>query len=82
MGRFKKSKWLDLSIFSVQITYLAIIIVVAVIISVLKPMTIYIDLVIILITALFCIYTCIKEIKSRRYRINELSKSVDIVLVM
>lgn len=80
MGRFKKSKWLDLSIFSVQITYLAIIIVVAVIISVLKPMTIYIDLVIILITALFCIYTCIKEIKSRKYRINELSKSVDIVL--
>lgn len=80
MGRLKKSRWLDLSIFSVQITYLAIVIVVAVAVAIIKPITLYIDLIIILVTALFCIYSCIKEIKSRRYRINELSKSVDIVL--
>ena len=80
MGRLKKSRWLDLSIFSVQITYLAIVIVVAVAVAIIKPITLYIDLIIILVTALFCIYSCVKEIKSRRYRINELSKSVDIVL--
>ena len=80
MEKFKKSKWLDLSIFSVQITYLSSIIIIAVIVSIIKPITIYIDLGIILLTASFAIYTCIKEVKSRKYRINELSKSVDIVL--
>lgn len=80
MKKMKKSKWLDLSIFSVQITYLSIVILVSVVVCIIKPITLYIDLIIILITALFCIYACIKEVKSRKHRINELSKSVDTVL--
>lgn len=80
MKKINKNKWLDLSIFSVQIAYLTAVIIVAVLVCIIKPITIYIDLTIILITALFAISSCIKEIKSRKYRISELSKSVDIVL--
>ena len=80
MKKINKNKWLDLSIFSVQITYLASIVIIATIIAIVKPVTIYVDLCIIFVVSAFAIYTCIKEVKSRRYRINELSKSVDIVL--
>ncbi|MEG0872353.1 MAG: DHH family phosphoesterase [Clostridia bacterium] len=80
MKKIKKNKWIDFSVFSVQIAYLSLIIIFAVIACIVKPATIYIDLIVILITSLWCIYVCIKEIKSRKYRIDELSKSVDIVL--
>ena len=80
MKNLKKSKWLDFNVFSVQIAYLSVIILIGVALSVIRPSTIYIDLVIIFITAIWCIYVCIKEVKSRRYRIEELSQSVDIVL--
>ncbi len=80
MKKIKKSKWLDLNVFSVQIAYLAIIVLISVLVCIIKPITLYIDLVIIAITTIFCIYTCIREIKNRKHRIEELSKSVDVVL--
>lgn len=80
MKNIKKSKWVDLSIFSVQIIYLAIVILIAVLVSIISPATIYIDLIVICIVTGICIFSCIKEVKSRRYRIEELSQSVDIVL--
>lgn len=80
MGKINKRKWLDFKVFSVRISVLAIIIVIAAFISIIKPITLYIDLAVILLTALICIYVCVVEIKNRKYRIDEISKSLDIVL--
>lgn len=80
MGRVNKKKWLDFKIFSVRISILAVIIMIAAFISIIKPITLYIDLAVILLTALICIYVCVVEIKNRKYRIDEISKSLDIVL--
>ena len=71
-------KWLDLSVFSLQITYLSIIVIIAVIVSLIKPITLYIDLVIIFLTAIFCLIVCIREVKNRRNRINEMAQGVDL----
>lgn len=80
MGSLNKKKSLDFKVFSVRISILAIIIIIATITSVLKPITLYVDLAIILVTSLICIYICITEIRGRKYRIDEISKSLDIVL--
>ncbi|MDO4282732.1 MAG: DHH family phosphoesterase [Clostridia bacterium] len=80
MSNLKKRKWLDLKIFSVRIFILSVIIILATIVSIVKPITLYVDLSIILITSLLCIYVCITEIRGRKYRIDEISKSLDIVL--
>ena len=79
MSRLSKNKWISLNIFSIQIIYL-IIVIIAVLVAVIKPITLYIDLGIIFIISIFWIYICIKELRGRKYRINELSKSVDVVL--
>ena len=80
MENLKRKNKIDLKIFSIKIVILSIIIVLAAFISVLKPVTLYIDLVIILITSFISIFICLNEIKNRKYRIYELSKSVDLVL--
>ena len=80
MNKLKKNKWFDFDIFSVKITYLSVAVIIAVILSIINPEVLYISLVIITIIAIFTLYICITEIKSRKDRIEELSKSVDIVL--
>lgn len=80
MNKIKINKWLDFKVFSVRIAYMALVIMIAVIVSVVFPATLYIDFAIILLTSIVCIYTCIKEIQNRKYRINEFTTSVDIVL--
>ncbi len=80
MRKIKENKWFDFSVFSVRITYLILIIVFAAIFLIIKPDTLFIDLAIILFLSLLCIYLCIREIKNRKYRIEELSTSVDMVL--
>lgn len=80
MNKLNKNKWFDLDIFSVKITYLSIAIIIAVLMSIINPSLLYISLVAITVVIVFILYICIKEIKSRKYRIEELSKSVDIVL--
>lgn len=80
MGKFKKNRWFDLSIFSVQIAYLSVITIIAAIITVVIPATLYIDLFVIFIATMLSVLACVKEVRNRKYRIQELSKSVDIVL--
>ena len=80
MKKLKLEKKISLNILTSQLVYLSVIIVFAVILSIIKPSSLYIDLVIILLTAACSIYVCLKEIRNRKYRINELSKSIDIVL--
>ena len=80
MSKLKKNKWFNFDIFSVKITYLSIAIIIAVILSIINPALLYLSLIVITVITLFTIYICINEIKSRKHRIEELSKSVDIVL--
>lgn len=80
MEKFKKSKWFDFSIFSVKITYLSIITILAVIILIINPSLFYVSLIFIFISTILSIFVCITEVKNRKYRIQELSQSVDIVL--
>lgn len=80
MGKNNKQRKIDLKNFSMQIVILCVITILSVIILLVNPETLYIDLFIIFVITLISIYICIKEIKSRNFRIQELSKSVDIVL--
>ncbi|MCX8075285.1 MAG: DHH family phosphoesterase [Clostridia bacterium] len=70
----------SLNVFSMQIVYLCIVIIFAVIMSIVQPSSIYIDLFVIFFTATCSIYVCFKEIQNKKYRIAELTTSVDIVL--
>lgn len=80
MKKSSSIKKIRLNVFSMQIVYLCVVIIFAVVLSIIKPSSIYIDLFIILVTASCSIYVCFKEIQNRRYRISELTASVDIVL--
>jgi len=80
MKKLKLEKKISLNVLTSQLVYLSVIILFAVILSIIKPSSLYLDLIIILLTSICSIYVCIKEIRNRKYRINELSKSVDVVL--
>lgn len=80
MGKLKKKSWFDFSIFSVKIMYLILIILLCVLLSIVSPVTMYADLIIIFTTSVACIYICVNEIRNRKWRIEELTKSVDIML--
>lgn len=80
MDKINKNKVIDLRNFSTQLVILLFITVISVIILLVNPETLYIDLLVILVITLLSIYICIKEMRSRNLRIQELSKSVDIVL--
>ncbi len=80
MGNVNKNKVIDLKNFSTRLVILSLITVISVIILLVNPETLYIDLLVILVITLLSIYICIKEMRSRNLRIQELSKSVDIVL--
>lgn len=80
MKKLKMERKISLNVLTSQLVYLSIIILFAVILSIVKPSSLYMDLLIILLTAVCSIYVCLKEIKNRKYRIDELTTSVDIVL--
>ena len=80
MNKIRKSKWFDLKVFSVRIAYLAFLILLFIVISLIYPSSFYISLLVVVLLTVFTISVCIKEIKDRSYRIEELTKSVDIVV--
>lgn len=80
MGIKEKLKMINIRIFSVRMFIFAVIILIATVLSLIVPKTLYLDLVIIFAINIIALYMCFKEIKYRKYRINELSKSVDMVL--
>src|SRR5574344_1533259 len=67
-------------IFSVKIVYLALLIVACVLVCIIKPSTLYFNIIIIVLISFFMIYLCYKEFKNGNYKINELSKCVDVTL--
>ncbi len=80
MKKSKKKKLLDFSIFSVKMVCIAIVVIISAIVAVINPVTLYVDLVVIFILSSISVYLCIKEIKTRKDRINEMSKGVDSIL--
>ena len=52
MEKIRKSKWMDFSIFSVKITYLSIVTIIAVIMLVINPSLFYVSLVFIFISTI------------------------------
>lgn len=80
MKRLKMERKFSLNVLTSQLVYLSVIILLAVILSVIRPSSIYIDLIIILLMAVCSIYVCFKEIKNRKYRIDEISKGIDVAL--
>ena len=80
MKKKDKKSFLDLSIFSVRITYLSIIIAICTLMAIIKPVTLYVAFIIIILLTATIIYLSIKELKERKDRISEISKSVDTVL--
>lgn len=80
MSKVNKDKIIYIGNFFSKIVILSIINIIAIVILLLNPETLYIDLFVIFVITLLSIYICIKEIRSKNIRIQELSKSVDIVL--
>ncbi len=80
MKKNKTKKKVELNVFTMQIIYLFVVIVFAVIFSVIMPSSIYIDLLVVFFTAGLSIYVCFKEIKSRKYRVRDIAKGVDLAL--
>lgn len=80
MKKLKKNNKLGLDVYSVRVVYLTIIVLISVISSIINPAIIYLSLGVTIIITLCILYLCVKELKNRKYRIEELSKSVDVVL--
>lgn len=76
----KRVKRIDFKNFSTQIVVLCILNIIAVMVLLINPGTLYFDLFAIVVITLLALYICVKEMRSRNFRIQELSKSVDIVL--
>lgn len=70
----------NLRIFSVKIIYLAVIAIIAIIIAIVKPATVYIDIIAILLICVYTIFLCVKEYRNRNDRLEELSNGFDNVL--
>jgi cyclic-di-AMP phosphodiesterase len=71
---------MNINILSAQLIYLIVIFSLAVSMFIILPSSIYFDIMVMLTTIILSYYVVSKELKNRKYRINELSQSVDIVL--
>lgn len=80
MKKVIKNKLFDFSIFSVKIGYLSLAAIISVLAAIINPGLLYFLLVIVIALTTVILYLSIKELKSRKYRIEELTKSVDVVL--
>ena len=63
--------------FSVLFVIISILIICAAFISIMIPITLYIDIFIILALCIIAILMCIKELKDKKYKLGEISKNVD-----
>lgn len=80
MKEIKKNSLLDFNNFSIKLIYPLVIVIILLLLTFIKPSLLYITLIAIFLFVILCIAICINEIKSKKSRIEELSKSIDIVL--
>lgn len=79
MDKEKKNKSGIFKSFSSRIAVIAALIICAAFISIIVPITLYIDILLIFILCLIAIGMCFKELKDKKYRLDELSKNVDLI---
>lgn len=77
MGKDTSKKSNFLKSFTVRIMIIALLIIIAAIVSIILPSTIFTDIVVIVVLCLFAIVMCTKEAKDKKYKFNELSKNAD-----
>lgn len=63
--------------FSSRIVVISALIILTSIVLIIAPLTLYFDILIILFLCIIAIFMCIKELKDKKYKLNELSKNVD-----
>lgn len=79
MDKEKKKKVEFFKSFSSRIVMIAILIICAAFVSIIFPLTLYIDIIVIFILCFIAIIMCIRELKDKRFRLTELSKNVDLI---
>ena len=79
MDKDRKNKSGFFKSFSSRIVIIALLIICAAFISIILPLTLYIDILVIFILCLVAIIMCFKELKDKKFRLNELSKNVDLI---
>ncbi len=79
MSKDKEKKSGFFKSFSSRIVIIALLIICAASISIIVPMSLYIDILAIFILCLTAIIMCIKELRDKKFRLNELSKNVDMI---
>ena len=80
MDKDRKKKFEFFKSFSSRIVILAILIICAAFISIVLTLTLYIDILVIFLLCLTAIIMCLKELKDKKFKLNELSKNVDLIL--
>lgn len=79
MDKESKNKSGFFKSFSSRIVIIALLIICAAFISIILPLTLYIDILVIFLLCLVAIIMCLKELKDKKFRLNELSKNVDLI---
>ena len=72
-----KKNIIDIDIFTMQIIYVFAFAMIGIYLSYIKPKTAYLDLSFLIIIACLSIYTCYREIREKKHRVDELSKSLE-----
>lgn len=76
----KSKKIINLNIFSIQVIYICIVVLFGIYLSIIKPSTAYVNILVIFLMAGLSIFVYYKEIQNEKYRISELEKSMNNVL--
>ncbi len=79
MSKDKGKKSGFLRSFSSRIVVIALLIICSSIVSIVFPLTLYLDIIVILFLCLIAIIMCFFELRHKKYRLNELSKNVDTI---
>ena len=79
MSKDKEKKSGFFKSFSSRIVIIALLIICAAVVSIIIPMSLYIDILAIFILCMIAIIMCIKELRDKKFRLNELSKNVDMI---
>jgi len=79
MGKNKEKRFNFFGSFSSRIVIISVLIICALFVSIIIPSSLYIDISVVILLCLIAIIMCAKEIKDKKFRLNELSKNVDLI---
>lgn len=79
MSKDKEKKSGFFKSFSSRIVIIALLIICAAVVSIIIPVSLYVDILAIFILCMTAIIMCIKELRDKKFKLNELSKNVDMI---